>query len=171
MRWLLLLSVAGCALATGCAPYGYYGHRHYWHRHAYVYAAEGPTLGYHPAEDDDRAAIAVAQMGNVDDYVGTPHLTPRADATAEPAHFDPGAALNALHAVDLAPCASRGAPRGYGHARVTFDADGRADRVVIESPPGLSPDAVACVGNTLGAAKVPPFDGAPIAVGASYRVP
>jgi hypothetical protein len=100
-----------------------------------------------------------------------PHQPPRV-TEADPRHtpFDSAAALVALHGIDLSSCAARGASPSYGHARVTFDPTGRPSTVRIDSPAGLSDDAVACIGDALGGASAPPFDGAPITVGATYLV-
>jgi hypothetical protein len=179
MKRILGLALLG-ALAAGCSPYGYYGyHAHYWggphlwHRHGWVATGPRPifAIGFHPALDDDRAAIEEAEQTSLDSGRTIPHLPARVTAP-EPEHvaFDSGAALAAIHAVDLAPCVARGAVPGYGHAKITFGADGRATKVVIDSPPAMPADAVACVGELLGAATVPEFDGGPMTVGSAWLV-
>ena len=103
-----------------------------------------------------------------------PPLPPSSrDAVApeEEARFDGVAARASLGRLDLASCRSRGAPHGYGHARVTFAGDGRVARVVIDAPAGLAEDAVACVGARLGEARVPPFAGPSAPVGFQTFVP
>lgn len=84
--------------------------------------------------------------------------------------FDQGAARASLGAVDLSECKGRGAPAGYGHARVTFVPGGNVEKVVVDGPSGLSPDAVSCIGQALGTAEVPPFDGAAVAVPTTWLV-
>jgi hypothetical protein len=179
MKRFLGLALLG-VLAAGCTPYGYYGYYTYhrggrlaWHEQRWVARGARPifAVGFHPAADDDQAAIEEAEEVNVDSGRSIPHLPARVTAT-EPEHvaFDSGAALAAIHAIDLAPCAARGAVRGYGHAKVTFADDGRATKVVIDAPQGMPADAVACVGELLGKATVPEFDGAPITVGSTYLV-
>ncbi|MBX3228556.1 MAG: hypothetical protein KIT84_07880 [Labilithrix sp.] len=109
-------------------------------------------------------------------YVGEPGPSlPRSerDVVKEDATlttFDQVAARRALGEVDLASCGDAGAPRGAGHARVTFDPAGHVTKVVIDAPPGMTKPAVDCVGGHLGATKVPAFRGTPVTVGTSYRV-
>ena len=85
--------------------------------------------------------------------------------------FDAAAARASVRAVDLSPCVTRGASRGYGHARVTFHASGSPARVAIDAPAGLGEGAVACLGERLAAVSVPPFDGGEMTMGTGYFVP
>jgi hypothetical protein len=85
--------------------------------------------------------------------------------------FDAARARTALGAVDLAPCRAAGAPRGYGHAKITFNPDGKASKVVVDTPDGLSDPAVKCIGDRLGAVTVPEFEGSLVTVGTSFFVP
>jgi len=80
-------------------------------------------------------------------------------------------ARQALGSVPVADCRARGLPAGYGHALVTFDATGRAVRVRLDGGEALAREAVACVGERLGAAKVEAFEGSPITVGTSWYLP
>jgi hypothetical protein len=117
-------------------------------------------------EDDEPLPYVPAPPG--------PPLSPSArDAVApdEEARFDGLAARAALGRLDLASCRSRGAPHGYGHARVTFAEDGHVARVLIDAPSGLAEDAVACVGARLGEARVAPFAGPAAPVGFQTFVP
>ncbi len=96
------------------------------------------------------------------------------DSVAEgaPPRFDGMAARAALARVDLGPCrASAGAPRGYGHAKVTFAPSGGVAEVLIDGPTGLGDGVVACVGGRLGQARVGPFTGAPTTVRFQTFVP
>ena len=72
--------------------------------------------------------------------------------------------------MDLAQCREVGAPHGYGHAMVTFAPGGNVSRVAVDSPANLSPSAVSCIGETLGTAVAPPFDGAPVTVPTTFYV-
>jgi hypothetical protein len=73
-------------------------------------------------------------------------------------------------ALNLDACRASGAPVGYGHARVTFTGDGAVSRVAIDSPPGFTPAAVTCIGNALGTATAPRFEGAPASVPTPFYV-
>jgi hypothetical protein len=98
--------------------------------------------------------------------------SPRDRATAElPAGFDAQAARAALSRVDLSACRDAGAPRGYGHAKVTFNPDGRASKVVVDTPAGLSAPAVKCIGDRLGTVTVSEYDGSLVTVGSTWFVP
>lgn len=90
------------------------------------------------------------------------------DAVHRP--FDATAALAALHAVDLSPCAERAARGTYGHARVTFSSDGAVAGVHIDDPTGGAEETAACVEQRLGRIAIAPFDGGAMTVGASYFV-
>ena len=161
LRTLVTLSMA--ALLGGCAQAAYYRCHHCW-------GSRPDVCSLTPVADEERRALAVADETPL--YVAViPHQPPRVTAP-EPTHtpFDSAAALAAIHDVDLSPCGARGAARSYGHARITFDHTGRASTVLIDSPGGLTSDAVTCIGDALGRASAPPFDGAPITVGASYFV-
>jgi hypothetical protein len=70
--------------------------------------------------------------------------------------------------VSLDDCASRGLPRGYGHATVTFTADGRVESVAVDGARRLPVEAVACAVERLGAADVEPFAGSAIHVGTTW---
>jgi hypothetical protein len=89
---------------------------------------------------------------------------------SSPRAFDPAAARESLHSVDLSSCRVDGGG-GDGHAQITFARTGDVSAVVIDSPRGLGQQAVACIGSKLGSAHVPGFDGDPVTAGAAYRVP
>ena len=97
---------------------------------------------------------------------------PRSYGADERAHgLDAPAALASLHEADVASCALVGAPRGFGHARVTFAPSGGVSLVVVDGPGGLSPEAVACIGDRLGRATAPAFEGGQVTVGTSWFIP
>jgi hypothetical protein len=96
--------------------------------------------------------------------------SPRDAVPESPASFDSAAGRRALEVAPVSECRARGLPVGYGHAKVTFGPSGHASNVLIDAPSGLKPEAVACVGETLGAVFIPPFDGAPVMVGTTWFV-
>ncbi len=105
----------------------------------------------------------------------TPTASPSPSSSApSPADALPARAVTlrdariALGRASVAGCRARGLPDGYGHARVTFDASGRAIRVLVDGAEGLPRDAITCVGERLGAATVEAFDGSPITVGTTW---
>jgi hypothetical protein len=159
-----LLTATACALLTfGCAAEDVSGLP--WPRPRGIGALfPDPRLS---AERDDREAIARAE--ETPTYIPRiPHLPPR--TTTEPTHtpFDADAARAALHAADPSACIARGAPSGYGHARVTFGEEGRVSQVVVDAPAGMNDDAAVCIGETLGNATVGAFEGGAVTVGTSY---
>ena len=107
-------------------------------------------------------------------YVSTPALpaSSRDRVTSDDSStFDAKGARAALGAVDLTTCRAEGAPRGYGHAKVTFNPDGKASKVVVDTPDGLSSSAVKCIGDRLGAVVVPEYQGNLVTVGTTWFVP
>ena len=108
------------------------------------------------------------------EYVVDPQMAfesppPPAPPAAPP--FDANAARNALASVDLAACRAAGAPRGYGHAKVTVIPSGDISKVVIEEPSGMSPAATQCIGAAIGRVTVPEFGGRFVTVGTTFFVP
>ena len=92
-------------------------------------------------------------------------------ASDDSSNFDAKGARAALGAVDLSACRAEGAPRGYGHAKVTFNPDGKASKVIVDTPDGLSSSAVKCIGDRLGAVVVPEYQGNLVTVGTTWFVP
>jgi hypothetical protein len=133
----------GMALADAVHEHAY-EHREFVHEREVVYVA-GPPVAYLPS-------------------------SPRDAVPESPASFDSPVARRALEVAPMADCKARGLPAGYGHAKVTFALSGHASNVLIDAPAGLKPEAVACVGETLGAVLVPPFQGAPVTVGTTWFV-
>lgn len=88
----------------------------------------------------------------------------------ESRRFDATAARTALGMTDVSGCRNLGA-HGYGHAKATFNADGRISKIVIDEPRGLPRSAVKCIGDRLGRATMPEFDGSLITVGTTWYVP
>jgi hypothetical protein len=98
-------------------------------------------------------------------YVYVEAATPPSGTT-----FDAEAAKATLARVDMTPCREVGLPRGTGHARVTWSTSGDVSRVVVDSPTGLRPEAVACVGQHLGGARVPAYRGREASMGYGWHV-
>jgi hypothetical protein len=103
-------------------------------------------------------------------YEGPELPTPRRAAAALPAserdrpHPDPvafrlGAGYGTLGRVDVARCLALGLPAGYMRMRVTFRPNGHVVHAAVQSEVAPSHEALACIGNQLTAAIVPPFDG------------
>lgn len=92
-------------------------------------------------------------------------------AIPPPPPFDAKRARTALAEIDVARCREVGAPRGYGHARVTFNPAGDISKVVVDEPSTLSAPAVRCVGEAIGRATVPEFSGSLVTVGTTWFVP
>jgi hypothetical protein len=179
LRNLALLSFAVLAL-NGC----YAGHHHHVrsHHHGGGDLAFAATVGLITGA----AIVASAESERAPEpervyyqpvsyyYVNAPATpaSPKDRVTSEENQgFDAKSARAALGAVDLATCRAEGAPRGYGHAKVTFNPDGKASKVVVDTPDGLSPSAVKCIGDRLGAVSVPEYEGSFITVGTTWFVP
>jgi len=94
---------------------------------------------------------------------------PVAVRPSEPPHVREARA--ALSRIDVAPCRDAGAPKGQGHAHVTYEPDGRAAKVVVDLPRGLSNDAVACIGERLATAQINPYEGRAFDVGVTWFIP
>ena len=86
------------------------------------------------------------------------------------ASFDPHAARVALNGIDVSSCREAGAPKGFGHAKVVINPDGKISKVIIDEPAGMATDAAKCVGDRLGTATVPPFKGSLVTMGTTYHV-
>ncbi|HEY2517801.1 MAG TPA: hypothetical protein VGI39_43325 [Polyangiaceae bacterium] len=159
-----LVIVLTAALLSGCNSFSYY------RRCGCRIGSPRDVCSQTPVADEERRALAVANETPL--YVEEiPHQPPRV-TPPDPSHapFDSAAAMGAIHGIDLSSCKVHGARRSYGHAHITFERTGHPSTVLIDSPAGLSEDSVACIGDALGRASAPPFDGAPITVGATYLV-
>lgn len=174
-----LLSLLGfgvlLSMAVGCAPSGgrpifYAGGA------AYLAAAIFDAASQeHPYCKDCRGTsdIPVYPSGPVR-YDAPPlpaSARDRVPAPREEIAFDAHRARATLAAVDLSSCRELGAPRGYGHAIVTYSAEGFPAKVVIDDPAGLSDRAVKCVGEKLGTGNVTAFAGPSAPVGVTWFIP
>ncbi|MBX3205397.1 MAG: hypothetical protein KF764_10030 [Labilithrix sp.] len=180
MRTLLPKLVVAAVLAasvTGCG-YSRVGHRHRGNGTLDMIAA-GIVVGaaiVELAASSSRASESSSVPSAPAYYAyGPPPAplprSPRDLATdAAPAPFDPHAARSALNAVDLSSCRGMGAPRGYGHARVTLNPDGQVSKVVIDAPSGMPDAAARCVGDRLGAVTMPSFKGSLVTMGTTFHL-
>lgn len=182
---LLASSLLAVALTTGCGVHGHARHSHHAHVHthgsgeavalgvgllagaAIVAAASDPPPPPSPVVIRETVVVTAPPPPPGP----PPPPSPRDRSPSELPQFDPVAARVALNAVDAAPCRAAGLPSGRGHAFVTFDPDGSISKVVVDAPSGLSPEAVECVGRALGAARVKPFRGGHVSVGAVWTLP
>ena len=183
LAWAMAAAcVSGCA-APMHSTSGYYERHPYAHDHsdragldavadlAALVASAAATDDSAPSDSTTESVeLPPGTYGSYRPYVRPP--APRVTAP-DPVHvpFDQTKARVALEEIDLSACKTLGAPTGYGRARVTFGADGKSKQVTIQAPDGLSKDAVECLGEHIGAAEVPPFDGASIDMETSVRVP
>lgn len=165
--FLLLLWVSGCSLRAG-RPVVHVGGRTYYNP-ALIAVLYNPNQYCRDCEDPE---IPVYPPGPV--TRGGPQLpaSPRDRVPSEraAAGFDAPRARAALSAVDLSSCREQGAPRGYGHAIVTYSAGGFPLKVLIDDPGGLSHAAVQCVGERLGGKSVAPFEGPATEVGVTWFI-
>lgn len=178
---LLGLGVLTTALSTGCAVHPVGVHAHYAHVHSspgVALFATGVVVGALAADAaahaQEEPPVTEVHVVYVNGPPGPPPVTPPSPADRiEPSKtiaLDAPSARAALASADVQPCASEGAPAGYGHAKVTFAPAGNITKVIIDSPSGLTPEAVSCLGAALGTAEAPPFDGAPVTVGTTFLV-
>lgn len=179
------LGLVTASVGTGCAPCapGAYGHAHfggYGHPSGVaavaglvvagaVLATDAAIASQDPPQDDEEPEVIVVQAPAP---LPPQRMQPPAAPRPSPVAFDAGAAADSLHALDLSTCVDAGAlPRTYGHAQVTFDPSGKVSKVAIDRPANLSAAAVSCLGDRLGQATAPRFDGNPATVGTGFVVP
>lgn len=171
MRRLALLFFSLFAL-NGC--YGHHHHHHHGGDDVALGAAVGFVAGAAIVASSERPRPPEPVYYQPVVYVSTTPTpaSPRDRmATDDTSTFDAKGARTALGAVDLSACRAEGAPRGYGHAKVTFNPDGKASKVVVDTPDGLSSSAVKCIGDRLGAVTVPEYEGSLVTVGTTWFVP
>jgi hypothetical protein len=163
------------ASLTGCGRHGATG---------YALFATGVVVGAAVAtEHEHEEARERAREEREDDYpytrviiVNPPVVVTTVPAASPPAApssppFDAKRARASLAEVDVSSCREAGAPRGYGHARVTFNPSGDTTKVVVDEPSAMPPAAARCVGEALGRATVPEFHGSLVTVGTTWFVP
>jgi hypothetical protein len=194
MRRILGTALAFSALlafASGCGHYRHsygYGHHHHHHHSSGsegIALFAGVVLGAalaSSAEEPPREQPpqVITQTVIVNNGSGAPPVVPvtplpppardrvqtNDDATRS---FDLPSARAALSAVDLSACRGLGV-QGYGHAQVTFNPDGAISMVVVDEPAGLTSEGAKCVGDKLGTARVAPFRGSLVTMGATWHV-
>jgi hypothetical protein len=156
-RFFLLLFVL--LIAPGCTPRT---------AGAFLFGAALASSLHQEREVVYEREIVYVTTGPAEVYVPPPPSSRDSRLADPPPRVDAPAARQALAQAPVASCKERGLPAGYGHAKVTFGPDGHATKVLIDSPPNLSAEAVACVGEKLGAVGVAPFEGAPVVVGTTW---
>ena len=174
--WLIVLGVL-LSMAAGCAPSGGQA-RPIVYATATVYLASAiadAVAGDDPYCKDCRGTSEIPVYPSGPVRYDAPPLPPSTrDRVPEPREavaFDAHGARATLAAVDLSSCRELGAPRGYGHAIVTYSAEGFPAKVVVDDPAGLSDQAVKCVGERLGTGHVPAFGGPAAKVGVTWFIP
>ncbi len=102
---------------------------------------------------------------------GQPRQAKAAPPPPAPPSFDALRARNELAQVDLTKCRETGAPRGFGHAKVTFNPSGDISKVVIDEPAQMPASAAKCIGDEIGRSTIPVFSGSLVTVGTTWFVP
>ena len=74
-----------------------------------------------------------------------------------------------LAQVDLTKCRAPNAPRGEGHVKVTFGAEGHATSAIVDRGPMAGTPAAKCISAQFAKAKIPAFKGQPVQVGKLFR--
>ena len=67
-------------------------------------------------------------------------------------------------------CKRPDGPTGNGKVKVTFGPNGQVNNSEIEGPPFAGTAVGGCIAGKFRAAHVPPFSGAPVAVGKSFSL-
>jgi hypothetical protein len=113
----------------------------------------------------DPSMVAVAHAG-----AAAPEAT--TETVREPRRFDAAGSTAALARVDLKACGHAGGLHGAGHVRITFAPTGRVSKVDVDAPAGAAKTAGgACVAKKFGSVQVSAFDGSPVTIQKSFRVP
>jgi serine/threonine-protein kinase len=84
--------------------------------------------------------------------------------------FDRKAVAEALREVSFVACRSPSGPTGDGHVTLTFAPDGHVDRAIVDGGPFPGTPVGGCIGEAFRGVTVPPFGGAPVRVGKSFRM-
>ena len=124
------------------------------------------------ARTDTVAPTAVSGLAASPEAWAAAAQEPASSSQAEQAaRFDVNEAHHRLSGVDLSKCREAGAPRGFGHAKVSFKPSGDIAKVIIDEPFALRPKAAKCVGDELATATIPVFSGDLVTVGTTWYVP
>ncbi len=105
-----------------------------------------------------------------------PVETAKPAETAPPAaggkEFDRAAAMSALGGAAGAAkgCKKPDGPTGGGKVRVTFAPSGNVTSATVEGPPFAGTPVGGCVASAFRGARVPPFEGSPVAVSKSFSI-
>jgi hypothetical protein len=181
-----LAAIAAVSALSGCYSGHAYGHHHHHPTNgsadlavasvglvasAAILAAEIEHTEHVREREAPTTYYNVVYVNSTPDPVTPPSARDRVQVQrTKLAPFAPSAARSALAKVDVDECRSLGAPRAYGHAVVTFNPDGHASKVVVDTPSGLPDEAVKCIGDRLGAVRVAEFDGSLVTVGTTWFV-
>jgi hypothetical protein len=96
---------------------------------------------------------------------------PSADAERRVDLFAAAAALSAIDAVDVSPCATSSSPSGPGYVNVVLDPNGVVPSARLDQGPLAGTAAGRCIERMYEAVTFPPFSGAPIRVAKSFVLP
>jgi hypothetical protein len=122
-----------------------------------------------PSPPDERVVVSTVTVAG-DAARAAPRASDADRVRPEPVFFRLGAGYGAVGRIDLSPCKDRGLDTGYVHMHVTFGVGGSVARAVVESPTQPPPEALACIGELLEAATVPPFQGGDVTLSKSLFV-
>ncbi len=125
-------------------------------------------LAEEPAAPDERVVVSSVTVAG--DAARTPRASDADRVRPDPVFFRLGAGYGAVGRIDLTPCRDRGLDPGYVHLHVTFGVGGSIARAVVESPTRPPPEALACIGDLLEEAEVPPFQGGDVTLSKSLFV-
>lgn len=84
--------------------------------------------------------------------------------------FNKGAAAGALGRVDIRSCATADGPTGSGHVTVIFANDGTVSKSSVDDDVFPGTAVGGCIAGKFRAATVPPFTGAEVRVGKSFKI-
>ena len=118
---------------------------------------------------DERIVVSTVTVGG-DKAEAAPRASDADRVRLEPVFFRLGAGYGAVGRVDLTPCRDRGLDPGYVHIHVTFGVGGSVARAVVESATQPPAEALACIGDLLSEASVPPFAGGDVTLSKSLFV-
>lgn len=85
--------------------------------------------------------------------------------------FDRAAASKALSGVSLGRCKVPNGPKGPGHVKITFAADGSVRSAIVDQGPYLkSPPVSRCIAGNYQKVRIPSYSGPPVTVGKAFTI-